>query len=412
MNSSRSQRAPRHRRGRLTTALATALAVTVIVGLSACTGATSGGTPSPGADQVSTGPAAGNTSPATRTAATTPVSSAAVKDVAHQVDLMVSPGGRYDELLRAVLVSVDGKLVVEHYNSTSGPEVTANVFSVTKSVLSMLVGIAIGQGLIGSIDETVADLLPSHAAAMTSDTAAITLRQLLTMTGGLPGTPAASFFDPFESSANWVDAILSSPLAQPAGQRFTYSNASSHLLSAIITEATGQPALDYARAKLFDPLGIGSQPAATPVPKPDLADLVAYGTAPGFGWSADPQGYQLGYSNLKITAADMVKLGQLYQAGGQWHGAQLVPAAWVAESTRSQQRVEDGVAHDYGYQWWVGDVQGHSAFAAAGYAGQLIEVVPDLGLVVAVSCLDGPAAFGTGDIIQLVAQYVVPAVAG
>ena len=247
---------------------------------------------------------------------------------------------------------------------------------------------------------------------MSPDTAAITLRQLLTMTGGLPGTPPGSFFDPFESSADWVDSILSTPLAQPAGQQFTYSNASSHLLSAIVTEATGRPALDYAREKLFDPLGIQSRPAATPVPEPDRDDLAAYDAVPGFAWSVDPQGYQLGYSNIKITAADMVKLGELYVNGGQWQGAQLVPAAWVAESTRSQLQPEDRLAAGYGYQWWLGDAAGHPAFAAMGYAGQLIDVVPDLKLVVAVSCLDGPASFDSADLAALVSRHVVPALTG
>ena len=307
--------------------------------------------------------------------------------------------------------------MVEHYSPTSAPDVTANVYSVTKSVMSMLIGIAIDQGLIRNVGQTVGELLPSHAAAMTQDTAAMTLRQLLTMTGGLPGTPVGSFFDPFESSANWVDTILSTPLEQPSGQQFIYSNASSHLLSAILTEATGRPALDYAREKLFEPLGIRSQPAATPVPKPDRADVAVYDAAPGFAWSVDPQGYQLGYSNIKITAADMIKLGRLYLDGGRWQGAELVPPAWVAESTRSQVQPDGGSGTGYGYQWWLGDVTvrpgaDHPAFTAMGYAGQLIEVVPDLKLVVAVSCLDGPGAFGSADLAELVSEHVIPAVAG
>jgi CubicO group peptidase (beta-lactamase class C family) len=133
---------------------------------------------------------------------------------------------------------------------------------------------------------------------------------------------------------------------------------------------------------------------------------------PGFAWSVDPQGYQLGYRNIKITAADMVKLGELYLNGGQWQGAQLVPAAWVAESTRSQLRPEDRLAAGYGYQWWLGDAAGHPAFAAMGYAGQLIDVVPDLKLVVAVSCLDGPASFDSADLAALVSRHIVPAVTG
>ena len=394
------------------------LAAALTLMLAACTATTSPGSSTESAGALTTSPAS-DAVPATGAVSAGPTSGSAdvAEEVSRQVDLIVSPGGRYDELLRAFLVSVDGDLIVEHYSSTSGPDVTANVYSVTKSVMSMLIGIAIGEGLIGSVEKTVGELLPSHAAAMTPDTSAVTLRQLLTMTGGLPGTPVGSFFDPFESSANWVDTILSTPTAHTGGQQFIYSNASSHLLSAILTEATGRPALDYAREKLFEPLGIRSQPAVTPVPKPDRANLAAYDAVPGFAWSVDPQGYQLGYSDIKITAADMVKLGQLYLDGGQWQGVQLVPLGWVQESTRWQAQPEGAPGFGYGYQWWLGDVTdhpgaGHPAFAAMGYAGQLIEVVPDLTLVVAVSCLDGPGAFDSADLAELVSEHIVPAVSG
>src|SRR5664279_3263166 len=389
------------------------LAAALTLMLAACA-PTTGSSPATAPAGAPTAGPASDAVPPTGQVAAGPTSGSADKaeEVSRQVDLMVSPGGRYDELLRAILVSVDGDLIAEHYSSTSGPDVTADVYSVTKSVMSMLIGIAIGEGLIDSVEKTVGELLPSHAAAMTPEAAAITLRQLLTMTGGLPGTPVGGFFDPFESTANWVDTILSSPLAQPPGQQFTYSNASSHLLSAILTEATGRPALDYAREKLFEPLGIGSQPAATPVPKPDRADVAAYDAARGFAWSVDPQGYELGYSNLKITAADMIKLGELYLNGGQWQGAQLLSAAWVAESTQPHVQPGADPSPGYGYQWWLDDAAGHPAFAAMGYAGQLIEVVPDLNLVVAVSCLDGPAAFNSTDLAALVSRHVGPAVSG
>jgi len=389
------------------------LAAAVALTLASCAAPTAAPPSTEPAGTVTPSPASDAASPPGQVSGSSTSGSPDVaREVNRQVDLMLSPGGRYDELLRAFLVSVDGDLIVEHYSSTSGPDVTANVYSVTKSVMSMLIGIAIGEGLIRSVDQTVGELLPSHAAAMTPDAAAITLRQLLTMTGGLPGTPVGGFFDPFESTANWVDTILSTPLAQPPGQQFTYSNASSHLLSAIVTEATGRPALDYARERLFEPLGIRSQPAATPVPRPDRADVAVYDAAPGFAWSVDPQGYQLGYSNIKITAADMIKLGELYLNGGQWQGAQLVPAAWVAESTQPHVQPGADPSPRYGYQWWLDDAAGHPAFAAMGYAGQLIEVVPDLNLVVAVSCLDGPAAFNSTDLAALVSRHVVPAVSG
>ncbi len=136
-----------------------------------------------------------------------------------------------------------------------------------------------------------------------------------------------------------------------------------------------------------------------------------YDREPGFGWSTDPQGLNLGFSDLKITAADMVRLGQLYLDGGQWHGVQLVPAAWVVTSTTNRLADTDQTS-GYGYRWWVFDSGGHPAFAAMGHAGQLIHVVPDLGLVVAVSCLDGPARFDAASFASMVETYVIPAFEG
>ena len=183
-------------------------------------------------------------------------------------------------------------------------------------------------------------------------------------------------------SPDWVEDVLSTPLEQPAGTGFAYSSRGSHLLAAILTEATGKPVLDFAREKLFDPLGISSEPAdQSYFPS---SELPAYNRRPGFGWATDPQGLNLGFADLKVTASDMVSLGQLDLHGGKWQGTQLVPAAWVTTSTTNQLapwRSTSGVMATSGGPGGGG----HPAFAAMGHAGQLIHVVPDLGLVVAVS---------------------------
>ncbi|HET6918310.1 MAG TPA: serine hydrolase, partial [Jiangellaceae bacterium] len=177
---------------------------------------------------------------------------------------------------------------------------------------------------------------------------------------------------------DWVRSILSDPLDQLPGERFAYSNASSHLLSAVLTEATGMSVLEYAQAKLFDPLGIASRPA------PDLLftveeNALVYERA-DFAWPHDPQGVSTGFSFLKLTARDMAAFGRLYLDGGRWQDQQVVPTAWVDAATTEQVQV-DSATEGYGYQWWVTMAGGHAAYAAAGYGGQLIEVVPDLRLV-------------------------------
>jgi CubicO group peptidase (beta-lactamase class C family) len=329
-------------------------------------------------------------------------------EVRRRLDLALNAGERYQTLIKSVIVTVDGAQIYQHYAADSGPDVTHNVYSVTKSVISMLIGIAIDEGFIAGVDLTLAELLPTHVPMMAPGVGAITLRQILTMTGGVH---ADETFVKYTRDANWTELTLSTPLTQPPGTGWIYSNPGSHLLSAILVQATGRGVLDYAREKLFTPLGISTEPAAQPVLGSGWAispeDLPAYGAVRGFGWSTDPQGLNLGPSDLKISAADMTKLGQLYLDGGRWAGQQLVPQAWVGEST-SALVPTDYPLFDYGYQWRAFDAGGHPAFAAFGLAGQLIEVVPDLHLVVAISSLDDPARFDTGELVQLVQTYIIP----
>ena len=294
--------------------------------------------------------------------------------------------------IRAVIIEVDGHTVLEHYYRGSASD-TSNVFSVTKSFVGTLIGIALADGSLRSIDQTLGELLPAYAADMEPEEAAITLRQLLTMTAGLPDTSNVSGPFPWELSDDWVKGILADQLEQPPGEGFAYSDASSHLLAAILTEAVGTSVLDYARAKLFDPLGIATSGSAADllaVPK----NLPAYERA-GFSWPHDPQGVQMGWAYLKLTARDMAAIGRLYLDEGRWQGEQVVPTAWVHDATTEQVQTNT-LTTGYGYQWWVGTAADHDAYAAIGYGGQLIEVVPDLRLV-AVFSTDVPETSVTVD---------------
>ena len=377
----------------------------VLVIVSGCSGSSS----LPGAASASES-IESSTYPRTEPAAPTPSPrdpAAVATEVRRGLDLALDAGDRYDKLVKSVVVTVEGQQVYARYSADSGPEVTHNVYSVTKSVMSMLIGIAIDEGAIAGVDQTLAQLLPSYVPIMAPGVGQVTLEQVLTMTGGILDDDTAD--TSFTDVPDWVTDILSTPLKRPAGTGFAYSSRGSHLLAAILAQATGQPVLDFAREKLFDPMGIATEPAdQSHVP---ISDLPAYDLAPGFGWSTDPQGLNLGFSDLKITAPDMIKLGQLYLNGGQWQGAQVVPAAWVAKSTTNRLADTDP-SSGYGYQWWVFDSGGHLAFAAMGHAGQLIHVVPDLGLVVAVSCLDGPARFDAQSFASMVETYVIPAIEG
>lgn len=317
-----------------------------------------------------------------------------------------SPGMRN---VRAVLISVGGRTVVEQYRQGS-PSDTADIASVTKSVVSTLVGIALADGSLTSVDQTLGDLLPAYRSEMAPDVAAITLEQVLTMTAGLPPDPPGGGVLDFVDAPDWVRSILAKGTVQPPGAGFAYSSAGSHLLAAILVRATGRPLLDYARDKLFDPLGIDTAPAAQPVVNDDPAGRAEYDAAT-FAWPTDPQGINLGFGHLKISTADMAKLGNLYLDNGRWDGHQVVTADWVRRATSPLVSTPGtGIPEHYGYQWWVTTAGDHPAFEAIGYGGQIIEVVPDLRLVVAASTVIADAStFDARTFEFMVATVIVPA---
>jgi CubicO group peptidase (beta-lactamase class C family) len=280
---------------------------------------------------------------------------------------------------RALLLSVDGKLVVERYWHSSATT-TGNIMSVTKTIMSTLIGTAVDEGKLHGVNQTLDQLLPTYSPVMNRQVAAITLRQLLTMTSGLPADDDEYSAEVYRPGQDWVRNILAHGLSGPVGH-FQYSNAGSHLLSAILSHATGRTTLDYGREKLFDPLGIRTRPAAEPVALPE--NINDYERA-AFAWPTDPQGINLGNAYVKVTASDMAKLGQLWLQNGRWHNRQLVSAKWIKASRTDRVPTGDGVAGAYGYQVWLGTNGGQDAVMARGSGGQLIEIVPALGLVVTV----------------------------
>lgn len=258
-----------------------------------------------------------------------------------------------------VLVVRNGKVIAERYANGSAADQANNIHSASKSMLSALVGIAIREGLIDSVDQKVADFLPSYLDDGDADKARITIAHLLTMSAGLAWEEDATEYA-IEDEADWVGAILARPVVTEPGESFRYSTGLTHVLSAVLTSATGLSTCAFAHRYLFGPMGITAE-----------------------HWGRDPQGIQSGGYNLYMTPREMAAFGQLYLQGGSWHGAQIVPADWVATSLRPQQ-VDDDV-YRYGYLWWLRDLGGHDTAIAWGWGGQLIYVVADLDLVVVIT---------------------------
>jgi CubicO group peptidase (beta-lactamase class C family) len=313
--------------------------------------------------------------------------------------------------VRAIIVNVNGRTRFERYYSSSAAE-SRSIDTVTESVTSTLVGIAIGQGRL-RLDERLSQMLPRYAAEMKPSVARVTLRQLLTMTAGFTDTSDLSD-DALFRSPNWVRYILAHQATAP-GAEFHDSEDGAHLLSPILVQATGESVLAYARANLFDPLGIVTRPSVEPLMKHPQIVIPEYEKA-RFAWPVDPQGFHTTESWLKLRPRDMATFGQLFLQAGQWNRRQVVPAAWVSQATTSQAgkafpHVEIGAFNptNYGYFWWVEPTTGVRAYYAIA-GGQLVEVVPSLHLVIVVSSnVDVTTAVAAGgDELQALVDAIVP----
>jgi CubicO group peptidase (beta-lactamase class C family) len=332
---------------------------------------------------------------------------------AHELDNSIDQ--RLDSLaldqVRAVLVLRQGKTLLADYRGSS-PKTTWDIESVTKSILSILVGEAIEDGKL-ELSQTLDELLPRDKHAMAPWQQKVTVRDLLTYTGGFSGNTDDTFG--LMSTANPVDHLLSRGSQVDRGH-FLYSNEGSHILATVLRQATGMSVLAYARTKLFDPLDIATRPAYDePVQRRvTLAGLHKYLDA-GFAWPTDSAGTQLGWGLAKLTPTDMAKIGLLMLNGGRWHDQQIVPAPWVKQSTRRQVSTDwsKGIWPWYGYQWWVTTAGHDAAYLAYGYGGQMIEVVPARDLVVVVASELDYTILGASDIdphalTRLVDEVILP----
>ncbi|MWC29441.1 serine hydrolase domain-containing protein [Paenibacillus sp. MMS18-CY102] len=284
----------------------------------------------------------------------------------------------------SLLVIRHGHVVVEQYYHNRSAEDTAGVYSVSKSILSALTGIAIHDGLFTNVYEPVAGLLPEAAGEALKQPLA--LKHLLTLTGGLGAVDAD--FSAFSRSPNWVQHVVEQPITDKPGAVFGYNTGLTHLLSAAITNVSGMSTAAYAEQHLLAPLGITQ-----------------------YAWDQDPQGISVGGTGVSMRPRDMARFGYLYLKQGQWQGQQLVPKDWVEESIKDQ--VKPDRAGGYGYLFWLGTVKTadgakHSSFAAEGYGDQLILVVPDLDLVVVVT--SDPDSSEEWKARELIDRYIIPAI--
>jgi CubicO group peptidase (beta-lactamase class C family) len=312
----------------------------------------------------------------------------------------------------AVLVVRRGKLVFEQYftgyDEPWGNErreyafdatTTHDMRSASKSVVSLLIGIAIDRKLIASADEPVVKFFPEYAALKSTGWDHITLRHLLTMSSGIKWDENRAWTDPandephLSNEADPLRYVLAKPIIAPPDARWTYNGGGTDLLGSVIERVSGKNLEDFAREALFEPLGISD-----------------------WEWKKYQNGKIASAVGIRLRPRDAAKIGQLVLNHGAWNSRQIISADWLAKSVEPRFQAIgyfSGLFY-YGYQWWLGRTLSNGKevkwVAAQGLGGQRIYIVPELDLVVVTTAgLYGRARDGIGPLDAL-CNFVIPSV--
>jgi CubicO group peptidase (beta-lactamase class C family) len=278
--------------------------------------------------------------------------------------------------LRGVVVMVDGKIVAERYYNGESADTLHDIRSAGKSITSLLVGIAIDRKKIRSVDDPVATYWPQAKGSAIGD---VPLRDVLTMRSGLaafdedPASPGNE--DRMDEAADPLAFVLSVPRAQPSGKDYRYNSVTAYTAGLVVAKATGRTLDDFARADLFEPLGITR-----------------------WQWAADAAGYTKGQGNLSLTAREFAAIGEMVREDGVHDGRRIVSAAWLHEALTPKVGIadRDPYADGYGYFWYAKtqqiDGKPVAVSFASGNGGNKIYIVPSRKLVVAITS----SAYGRG----------------
>ncbi|MES5939234.1 MULTISPECIES: serine hydrolase [unclassified Bacillus cereus group] len=294
--------------------------------------------------------------------------------------------------INGVLVVQKGDFIFEQYYNGHGPDDASHIASVTKTIISALIGLCVDKGYIKSVDQRVIEFSPEYNV----NSSEITVRHLLTMTTPYPFVDWQEPLEELCTQEDWVQYTLNRMGNGGEIGSFKYSSAGAHLLSAIITSVTGKSARDFANEYLFQPLGMREIPNY---------NMKAFGFDDLFGkdvkgWVHDPNGISTGGWGLTLTAKDMAKFGQLYLNEGIHNGKQILSKSWIKESTTMNQ-------NQYGYLWWLREEDGIFSYCAMGDGGNVICCIPERELVVVIASEIIPNA---GDRWELIVKYILPCI--
>jgi CubicO group peptidase (beta-lactamase class C family) len=301
--------------------------------------------------------------------------------------------------IAGIVILKNGKLAYENYFCECTATTAIHIFSVTKSIISVLIGIAIDKGYIKSADQKVLDFFPDYVVKRGEKTIQnVTIKNMLTMTA--PYKYKSAPYTRYFTSDDWVKVALDLLGGKKPIGEFRYTPLiGPDILSGILVKATGQSVLKFATKYLFSPLEITVK---TNLHFKDKEEQFAFLKAKNISaWVADPKGINTAGWGLTLTAMDMAKIGQLYLAGGKWNGKQIVSAGWIKESIKEHSRW-DKLDLPYGYLWWVKIGNG---YAAMGDSGNVIYINAKKKIVISIASLFKPTA---RDRVELIQKYIEP----
>jgi CubicO group peptidase (beta-lactamase class C family) len=316
-----------------------------------------------------------------------------------QGDIPTMPNGaRKIENIDSILIVREGRLVFEEYFNYHSRTNAHDLASVTKSITSILIGLAIEQGYIGSIQEKVLMYFPEYLPLQQEDPRKedLTIEDLLTMRSGLEcddWDPASrSYYLKIQPDRpDEVKYILNIPLEITPETDFSYCTWGTVVLNALLIKTIGMELSEFANQCLFQPLGIRS-----------------------VFWDGPFSTWKNMYGVALMTSRDMAKIGQLMLQTGKWNGEEIIPEAWIEQSTRQSEPLPFNTTwgKGYGYLWWISDVPiaGRTihSFAASGYGGQVIAVFPDLDMVIVFT--GSNYENDTGQPFDIMERYILPAI--
>lgn len=298
----------------------------------------------------------------------------------------VAQAGEFSRL-HSLVVAYDGRTEIAETFGGPGLNQPANIKSLSKTVLSGVVGAAVDRGVV-SMDQTVPELLPNRVPENASaGIERITLDHLVTMRAGLERTSGANY-GRWVVSSDWVAFVLSRPFVDEPGGRMLYSTGSTHLASVALSETTGRSTLELAREWVAQPLGVQLNP-----------------------WLRDPQGVYFGGNDMVMAPMDLLRFGEMYRQGGVYNGQRVLSEAWIEDSWRGR-GTSPWSNDDYGYGWFITELAGETVYYGRGYGGQLLYVIPSVQMTVVITSDPNPPSPGgryVRDLHRFVAQYLIPA---